>query len=364
MKNKQYLTFSLHNFQYGIESTLVQEILPLPELTPITESPADMIGILNWRGQLVPVIYLGFIEGHTLQDCRLSDFVIIGQWESLQIGMVVNQVNELLELDADVIETEISSVLPSDINTTFIAGIAGVAKVDSGMIVLLNFEALINQEALLNLIWNAQIQLEMMSASATNNDVNQTESELPHTNFYDLYCSKATPKERAIFQQRAENIRQSISSLEATKPMPLAVIRFGNEFFGLDLELVQEISTIRNLTPIPHSPNHIVGNMHLRGQIVTLVDIRNILHLPIASVTVGCMTVVVQVDDIVAGIAVDEVLELIYLNHSDMTSFLPPTSNANKQYLQGTASFQEKMLSVLDLPKIFTKGGLAVSEAC
>jgi purine-binding chemotaxis protein CheW len=358
MKNKQFLTFRVCDLQYGIESVLVQEIFPLPELTPIAEAPANILGILNWRGQILPVIHLDFLEGHR-QDCRLSDFVIVVQWEDLQIGIVVQQVNELLELDAELIETEVSAIVSSHINTALMTG---VAKVDSGMIALLNVEALIHEETLLTFIWNTQMQLDMISESPTDN-IYQAEPEVCDTSFYDLYCSDVTPTEKAIFRQRAEIYKQSLESLETTTPIPLMVIRFGDAYFGVNLELVREITYIRNLFPIPYSPKHILGNTHLRGEIITLVDIRNILHLPVTLVTVGSIAVVVQVDNIVAGVPVDEVLELININSADITPLPTTASTTNKLYLRGIAPFQEKKLSVLDLAKIFTKGKLAVKKA-
>jgi purine-binding chemotaxis protein CheW len=86
------------------------------------------------------------------------------------------------------------------------------------------------------------------------------------------------------------------------------------------------------------------------------------LNLPATPVGVGSQVVVVQVDDIVAGLPVDQVLEMAYLSPTDMMPSAEMLPDFNEQYLQGTSFFQEKMLRVLDLPKIFTQGGLAVNE--
>jgi purine-binding chemotaxis protein CheW len=102
--------------------------------------------------------------------------------------------------------------------------------------------------------------------------------------------------------------------------------------------------------------------MNLRGEIVTLVDIRNVLNLPNVPVTVGSQVVVVQVDDIVAGLPVDQVLEMTHLNFEDMKPLSGILSELDEPYIRGSAFFQEKMLKVLDLPKIFTHGRLAVDE--
>lgn len=351
---------------------MVHEILPLPELIPIPEATTDIIGLLNLRGQIVPIIHLDLLQGTPGKGCNINDYVIVMQWEDLQIGMVVHQVNEVLQLNDEVIEPEPSSGLLSDINT---AVIAGVAKVDVGNILLLDPKTLIREpDAVLPLIWDAQTYLDIVPSSSTNDVEEQLEQEVLQqdeelqtfkslSSFYDLYCPSSTPKERAIFRQRADNLRQPTESLKvATELRPLAVIGFGNEYFGLDLELVREFTNIGNLTPIPCCPNHIVGNMNLRGEIVTLVDIRKVLNLPTTPVSVGSPAVVVQVDDIVAGLPVDRVLEMASLNSADITPLSGILSDFGEQYIRGTALFQEKILRVLDLPKLFTQGELVVNE--
>jgi purine-binding chemotaxis protein CheW len=372
MTNKQYLTFRWHDLQYGIEAALVQEIFPLPELIPINEATTDIIGLLNLRGQIIPMINLDLLQWHPIKACHITDNVIVLQWEGLQFGLVVHQANEVLELNAEGINLESFLESIGDINPTFISGFANI---EAGNILLLEPNALISQpDALLTVIWDAQIQLDVIEESPISEVKQQLEKALPQpceefeaskilSSFYDLYCPNATPEEKAVFRQRADNLRQSSESVNVTTELiPLAVIGFGNEYFGLDLELVRAFTDISNLTVIPCCPSHIVGNMNLRGEIVTLVDIRNVLNLPPTPVSVGSKAVVVQVDDIVAGLPVDQVLEMVELNAADMTPLPATLSNLGEQYLRGTAFFREKILKVLDLPKLFTQGRLAVHE--
>jgi purine-binding chemotaxis protein CheW len=372
IETKQYLTFRLHDLQYGIEAALVQEIFPIPELIPINEASTDIIGLLNFQGQIVPMMYLDLLQEHSLKECRLSDYVVIAEWEGLQFGLIVNQTNELLELNTEVIGTELLDGLIGDSNATFITGIA---KVEEGNILLLDSKSLMGQvEVMLPLIWDAQSQLDEMRESPTMDLKEQVEQDgsqqgeefqTPQisSSFYDFYCPNSTPEERAIFRARADNLKQRIESSKVTNELiTLAVINLGDEYFGLDLELIRAFTDISNLTPIPCCPNHIVGNINLRGEIVTLVDIRNVLNLPPTPVSVGSKAVVVQVDDIVAGLPVDQVLEMVELNSADMIPLSGIVSEFGEQYIRGTAFFQEKILRVLDLPKLFRQGELVVNE--
>lgn len=137
---------------------------------------------------------------------------------------------------------------------------------------------------------------------------------------------------------------------------------FKNEFFGLDLHLVREFTSIRNVTPIPCCATHIIGNMNLRGEIVTLVDIRNALNMAIASKTNNSKAIVVHVDDVVAGIPVDQVFDVMYLRSSDVKPVPAALHSGGNEYLRGTAPYAEKMLSILDLSKIIDKGGFTVND--
>lgn len=142
----------------------------------------------------------------------------------------------------------------------------------------------------------------------------------------------------------------------------LAVISFGDEYFGLNLELVREFTNIQNLKPIPCCPKHILGNMNLRGQIITLVDIRHVLNLPTTPITLGSKAVVFQVHDILAGFPVDRVLEVVALKQDEILPLSVTSFDDTLQYLQGFVPFEDQILRILDLPKILTEGGLIVNE--
>ena len=158
MADKPYVIFSLHGLHYGVDADLVQEIFFLPELTPVAEAPDDIVGLLNLRGKIVPVMDLDLRSGHQPQEYRLSDSVIVLEWEELQIGMIVNSVDEVKNINSAAIEGETSYFgREREINSRFIAG---VAKVDADIIMHLNHDKLIRDsdavEALLREAINDQ----------------------------------------------------------------------------------------------------------------------------------------------------------------------------------------------------------------
>ena len=147
--------------------------------------------------------------------------------------------------------------------------------------------------------------------------------------------------------------------------MSLAVFVLNGEYFGINLDVVREFTDIHQVTPVPCTPDRIVGNINLRGEIVTLIDIRSVLNMSLnMSETANYLSkaIVVEVADFVTGIVVDEILDIIYLNVSTIAAVPAALHSANREYLRGTALYGEKFMAILNLQKLLTKGGVVVDE--
>lgn len=390
MKTQQYLTFSLDNCQYGIEASLVQEVLTMPELSLLEQVENNVIGMINLHGQIISIMHLNLLQESQVMQCNLSDHIIVIQYQGLHFGIIIQQVKEVINLNPQEIKTKYFSP-ESEINTDWISG---SYQAESGNINLLDPQMLISHlDTVLPLIWDAQMQLELRALSAeeleqknlkspqnclnfsspllvensqvesfiTQTDQELQTSEIPN-NFYDLYCPNTSSEEKAIFRQRANRLKLSIEANRVGKLIPLAIIDLGNEYFGVDLELVRAFFDITNLTPIPCCPSHIVGNMNLRGEVITLVDIRKVLNIPLSKINIGSKAVLIQVDDIVVGLPVEQVLDMVELNSFDLSPLPTNPTSFDKQYLKNTTLFGGKVLSLLDLPKLFQQGGITVNE--
>lgn len=350
MANKNYLIFSLNGLLYGVEALLVQEIFYLPELTPIADAPNDIIGLLNLRGQILPVMHFALRLGQQIAECSLSDSVIVFAWEGLQIGIIVSAVHEVRNIDLQLIESKICYGRVGGTSSRFITG---VAKVDTDMIMLLDPE---------HLIRHSQAVASSSPHEASDDLTEKVQEHLGITHsFYDRCCPQATPEVKAVFRERADNLRQLSESSDFTGLMPVAVIGLNGEYFGLDLEVVREFTSLSHVTPIPCCPPHIVGNMNLRGKIITLVDIRGALKMPLTASNTS-KAIVIQFDQVVAGLPVDEVFDVMYLRPSEVRHVPAALNSDSNEFLRGTAPYSEKMLTILDLPKVLTKGDLAVNE--
>ena len=349
MKNQSYLIFRFYNFFYGIKTPLVKEIFQLPELTIIPETPGDIIGVLYLRDRLIPVMHLDRRLGQPVRVCQPSDRIILIEWQSIEMGIVVSEVLDVLEIDSSLLEPEPNYGRANHINTAFVANIA--AFFDES-IILLDHEALIRQPEAIS---EAIVEAESHDSQSLENYENV--SQIPG-NFFDLYCPEATEKEKAIFRQRAKELRQPLESWSTEGTMPLAVFSLGEEYYGCDLEVVREFIDVEEVTPIPCCPSHIVGNINLRGEIVTLIDIRYVLHAK--SEKSSTQAILVEIGDIHAGIMVDEIFDVFHIDRQQLNPAPTGIAEEIKKYFYGMTMYEENLLSALDLPKMFAEGNLVV----
>ncbi|GAB4537925.1 MAG: hypothetical protein Tsb0014_27160 [Pleurocapsa sp.] len=352
MKTRPYLIFSLHGLLYAIAAERVKEIFLLPELTPIADAPPDIIGLLNLHSQIVPVMHLDLRLGQPFMGCNFTDSVIAIESQGLEVGLVVHQVQTVEEIDSQYIQQNLS--YGRDDRQIKKAFVTGTIVLDDETIPILDVDLLIRH--------SEEVEALVNEEGETTETVDEQLTAKKVGNFYELYFPQAGSLEKATFRQRAQNLRFSEQDLAINELHPVAIFRLGDEYFGFDLEIVREFINIDRVTAIPCCPQHIIGNMNLRGEILTLVDIRQILHLENKKRHLT-KAVVINFDDIVAGIAVDEVLDVIYYHPEQMKPVPVGINKSLAEYLHSTTSYLNKLLNIIDLPKILDRGVLTVDLA-
>lgn len=143
METMQLVIFMLNGQEYGIDIFKVNEIVPYSKPTKIPNSPAYIEGVLNLRGQVIPILNLK--KKFNLDDAGTDDRtrIIVANTGGNVAGFVVDEASEVLTVDKESIEPV--SEIVSGISRKYISG---VGKLDNGkMYILLNFNELYSEEA-------------------------------------------------------------------------------------------------------------------------------------------------------------------------------------------------------------------------
>jgi len=143
----KYLTFKLANEEYGLEILKVREIIGLLPITSLPRTPVFVRGVINLRGKVIPVIDLRQkfeldVAADTDQTCIIV-VDVVGQFGSVQIGILVDSVSEVLDIRGE--EIEDPPAFGSSVDTAFILG---MAKAKGSVKILLNIEKVLSQAEL------------------------------------------------------------------------------------------------------------------------------------------------------------------------------------------------------------------------
>lgn len=172
--------------------------------------------------------------------------------------------------------------------------------------------------------------------------------------------SPTAEETRDILRARAQALAQEPRGLEAPQaPLTLAQFRLGAETYGIDLSYVREVYPLKDLTPLPGAPRFVMGVINFRGQILSIVDLRHVLELPLQALPEGDKVLIIHNSQLEFGIAVDSVLGVRMVQGSELQPPPALTGAAHGSYLLGVTSDH---LIVLSAARLLNDPDLIVND--
>jgi purine-binding chemotaxis protein CheW len=98
-------TFMVSGSLFGMDTSMVQEVVRLTSVTPVHHAAACVIGVMNLRGHISTVIDLSARLGLGNPDLSGEKRIIIVEWSGERVGLVVDTMQDVLTIDADSIGT-------------------------------------------------------------------------------------------------------------------------------------------------------------------------------------------------------------------------------------------------------------------
>lgn len=146
-KEGKYLTFTLGGEEYGIGILKIKEIIGMMHVTTMPQTPDFVKGVINLRGKVIPVMDLRLRFGMDAMDYTERTCIIVVEIEgnsgTIQIGIVVDSVSEVLNIKGDDIED--TPAFGTRLNTDYILG---MAKMEGGVKILLDIDRVLTSEEL------------------------------------------------------------------------------------------------------------------------------------------------------------------------------------------------------------------------
>jgi len=139
IETKQYLSFKLEEEDFALDISKVREVLDFARVTKVPQTPEFMRGVINLRGNVVPVVDLNMKFGKKITEKTVNTRIIIGDIDvdgaETVLGVLADSVHEVMELEPEYIEP--APKIGTRLNTDFIKGIG---KRDEEFIMILDID--------------------------------------------------------------------------------------------------------------------------------------------------------------------------------------------------------------------------------
>jgi purine-binding chemotaxis protein CheW len=305
----QLVTFTLDEVEFGLDIDRVQEITPRSDITPVPGSPSFVLGIVNLRGSIIPVLDSRLRFHLPAKAPTAKTRIIILDLAGQPTGLMVDSVSEVVKLDDFTLRE--TPPLVAGVRSDYLAGMVTAAN---RLITLINLEKILDSKE-----FGERTRLADKGAGSG------------------IYTSGAT---QAVVE-------------EVDDELPYVTFTLGSESFGINLKMVEEIIELPAVTKVPDAPPYVLGVICLRDQVLPLLDFNQLLHAEPAEQPVqGDMVILLSFGRAKLGIVVDGIQEIIRIKEEDI---LPPPQTLSEREaadLEGIVLRSDRMVSLLKVMDI------------
>ncbi|MDH5477777.1 MAG: chemotaxis protein CheW [Nitrospinota bacterium] len=135
----------------------------------------------------------------------------------------------------------------------------------------------------------------------------------------------------------------------------------GREEYAFEIKKVMEIIGIMDVTRVPKAPKFIKGVINLRGKVIPIVDLRTKFRMHTIDYTKETCIVVVETSEMVVGVIVDSVSEVIDINMEDIESSPAFGEEIDVRYILGMAKVNDEVKILINIDKVLSQDELEIS---
>jgi purine-binding chemotaxis protein CheW len=143
MGNIKIVAFKLGEEEYGLEIDCVQSIERMQPITRVPNAPCYVKGLINLRGNVTPIVDLRTKLELETKEYTSNTRMIITRFEEIDLGFIVDQTSDVIDVPHEAIEVPSASSFDSD-------HFAGIAKIAGRLVILIKLPELMETQVKIN----------------------------------------------------------------------------------------------------------------------------------------------------------------------------------------------------------------------
>jgi purine-binding chemotaxis protein CheW len=132
----------------------------------------------------------------------------------------------------------------------------------------------------------------------------------------------------------------------------LVIFELANEFYGINIAVVESIIKMQAITQLPQTPAYVKGVTNLRGSVLPVIDLRTRFALEAKEDTRQTRIIIVTMGNIKVGVVVDGVSEVLRVSDELIEPLPPMVNSVNSVFLKGIVRLEDRLIILLELSKV------------
>lgn len=323
-KKNTHLYFSIGGNKYAINSDNVLEIMKLPQLDYPQKLPNNIVGLLKYNNFVINVVDIRFYLNMEVQPYSTNNELIIIKTDEVIFGIITDKVLGILAFDA--------------------ANVDAIPYADSKTII----EALykLNQETVF-----------IINIYAIENLLKQHDNKWENVDIPTLFpqdeVSKNIMSKRTLAIADKSNLKLASGELHAKNKY--ISFNLNDDSYCIELTYVKEVLKDTTITHVPGTPDFIEGIMNLRGDYITVLNLKKFLNLQATKTLDKKPVVIVKCNELKLALLIDKINELFEVQEDEM----PDTTDG---YFLNEFIYNQTLYTTLNVDKITSDKKIVVTD--
>ncbi len=173
-----------------------------------------------------------------------------------------------------------------------------------------------------------------------------------------IEAARPSDKE-SILQERARALAQERVETPPGQQIDIVEFRLARERYAVEALYVREVYSLKEYTPIPCTPSHVLGVFNLRGEIISLIDIRKFFDLPEKGLGDLNCVIILASGDIECGVLADVIVGARSIRLEDVQPPPQTLAGLRQEYIKGISPDRT---AILDVARILSDERIMVND--
>ncbi len=172
--------------------------------------------------------------------------------------------------------------------------------------------------------------------------------------------SKGTIKSEEILDKLQKSKKGGEELMEGEKVLELLTFSLAEEWYALEIKYVEGIIHLQKITEVPGIPDYLLGVTNVRGEIVSVVDVRRFLNLEASKSSAEPSIIIIKYSDVTTGFFVDSVGDVAKISTNSIDPPLATIEKIQAEFILGEAKLNDDFLAILNMKNLMNSERMKV----